>query len=106
MANFLLAERAISQVGKNQPENFIRRTPEVKTVYNRKYDYQRARYEDPEIIKLQFDLIYSTIKKHGIMTKDIYNFNETGFQIGVILTGVVVIGLERRNQQKVVQPGN
>ena len=97
MANFLLAKRAISQVGKNQPENFIRRTLEVKTVYNRKYDYQRARCEDPEIIKPWFNLVYSIIKKHGIATKDIYNFDETSFQMGVISIGVVVIGLERRN---------
>ena len=97
MANKLLTKRTAGQVGKNWLENFIRRTPEVKTVYNRKYDYQRARCEDPEIIKPWFDLVHSIIEKHGIATKDIHNFNETGFQMGVISTGVVVIGLERRN---------
>ena len=106
MANLLLAERAASQVGKNWPENFIRRTPEVKTVYNRKYDYQRAKCEDPEIIAPWFDLVRRTIRKHGIATEDIHNFDETGFQMGVISTGVVVTGSERRNRRKTIQPGN
>ena len=97
MANFLLAKRAASQVSKNWPENFVRRTPEVKTAYNRKYDYQRALCEDPEVIKPWFQLVYSTIEKYGIAIQDIHNFDETGFQMGVIVAGVVVIGSERRN---------
>jgi len=49
MANQLLAARSARPVGKNWPENFVRRTPEVKTRYNRKYDYQRALCEDPRL---------------------------------------------------------
>ncbi|KAL2887327.1 hypothetical protein HOO65_050448 [Ceratocystis lukuohia] len=37
---------------------------------------------------------------------DIYNFDETGFIVGVIATGMVVTGVERRAKAKLVQPGN
>ncbi|KAF2174999.1 CENP-B protein, partial [Zopfia rhizophila CBS 207.26] len=53
-----------------------------------------------------FDLIQRMIEKHGIAEEDIYNFNETGFQMGVISTSEVITGSERRHQPKAVQPGN
>jgi hypothetical protein len=42
MANLLLAERGASPVGKNWATNFIKRRLEIKTKFNRKYDYKRA----------------------------------------------------------------
>jgi hypothetical protein len=33
--------------------------------------------------------------KYGIQDNDIYNFNKTGFIIGIILTRAVVTSLER-----------
>jgi hypothetical protein len=41
--------------------------------------------------------------KYGIQDEDIFNFDETGFQMGMILTGIVITGSERRNQPKAVQ---
>jgi hypothetical protein len=38
--------------------------------------------------------------------EDIYNFDETGFQMGVISTAKVVTGSERRHAPKAIQPGN
>ena len=40
------------------------------------------------------------------MEEDIYNFNETEFQIGVILIAKVIIGAERGNRPVSIQPGN
>jgi hypothetical protein len=37
----------------------------------------------------------NTIAKYGILKEDIYNFNETGFQIGVIATIKIVTSKER-----------
>ena len=79
MADQLLAARGASKVGKNWPENFVRRTAELKTRFNRKYDYQRAKCEDPEVIGGWFQLVRRTIEKHGITKQDIYNFNKIGF---------------------------
>ncbi|KAF2186623.1 hypothetical protein K469DRAFT_539062, partial [Zopfia rhizophila CBS 207.26] len=44
--------------------------------------------------------------KYGIQDKDTYNFDETGFMLGIITSLLVVTGLERRSKRKVVQPGD
>ncbi|KAF4453469.1 hypothetical protein F53441_3879, partial [Fusarium austroafricanum] len=43
---------------------------------------------------------------YGIRPDEIYNFDETGFIMGVIASGMVVTGAERRGRPKSVQPGN
>lgn len=42
MANSLRAERKLGQVGQNWPSTFVKRRPELKARFNRKYDYKRA----------------------------------------------------------------
>ncbi|RKK11087.1 hypothetical protein BFJ65_g15079 [Fusarium oxysporum f. sp. cepae] len=106
MANRLLADRDASPVGKRWASNFVRRQPDLKTRFFRKYDYQRAKCEDPTIIRDWFRLVKNTIAKYGISLADIYNFDETGFMMGVIASGMVITGVERRGKAKSVQPGN
>lgn len=85
MANLLLQKRSGSSqgnhstVGKLWVHNFVRRHEALKSRYNRKYDYQRAKCEDLAIIRDWFHLIRNTIAKYGIIEEDIYNFDETGF---------------------------
>jgi hypothetical protein len=93
MANILLSERGFTNnqpVGKNWVYNFIKRHDEIKTSYSRRYNYQRAKCEDPKIIKEWFDLVQITMIQHGIAYEDIYNFNETGYAMGLIATAKVV----------------
>ncbi|KAJ3542614.1 hypothetical protein NM208_g4000 [Fusarium decemcellulare] len=106
MANRLLADRDAPPVGKRWAHNFVRRHHELKTRFFRKYDYQRAKCEDPTIIRDWFRLVANTIAKYGIRSDDIWNFDETGFLMGMIATGMVVTGSERRSKPKSVQPGN
>ncbi|SCO92492.1 related to transposase [Fusarium oxysporum] len=106
MANSLLADRNAPPVGKRWAHNFVKRRPELKTRFFRKYDYQRAKCEDPTIILGWFRLVQNTIAKHGIQSEDIWNFDETGFMMGVISSGMVVTGSERLGRPKLVQPGN
>ena len=106
MANRLLADRDASPVGKRWASNFVKRQPELKTRFQRRYDYQRAKCEDPTVIRNWFRLVENTIAKYGIRSDDIYNFDETGFMMGVIASGMVVTGAERRGTAKSVQPGN
>jgi hypothetical protein len=44
--------------------------------------------------------------KYGIDNIDIYNFDKTGFIIGVITLNIVVIRAERSRKPKKIQPGN
>ena len=48
----------------------------------------------------------NTIAKHRICDEDIYNFDETGFVMGVISTGMVMPSSDGRAKAKKIQPGN
>ncbi|KAG9185043.1 hypothetical protein G6011_02990 [Alternaria panax] len=106
MANSLLWVRNRDPVGKRWAANFVKRRPELKVKFNRKYDYSRALCEDSKIIEGWFRLVQNSKAKYGIQDEDRYNFDETGFQMGVISTGAVVTVAERRGRLKTVQQGN
>lgn len=106
MANLLLRARDAPPVGKNWASNFVRRRPELKTRFNRKIDYQRIFCEDPDAYRAWFRLVEDTIAKHGILAEDIYNFDETGFMMGMILSGMVVTSAERRGRPRQAQQGD
>ena len=42
------------------------------------------------------------IVKYGIIESDIYNFDETGYMMGVISIAIVVISLERCGMAKTI----
>jgi DDE superfamily endonuclease len=106
MANRIIATRNGERVGPRWARNFVRRRPELRTRFQRKYDYQRAKCEDPEVIRGWFELVRNTITKYRICDEDIYNFDETGFMMGVISTGMVVTSSDGRARAKKIQPGN
>ena len=106
MADSLLAARHCDPVGVNWPANFVKRTPELEVKFNRKYDYKRALCEDPKLISDWFGLVINKKAKYGIPDEDTYNFDDAGFVMGVISTGAVVTGSERRGRPKNIQPGN
>src|SRR5450432_4773533 len=112
MANLLIKKRSDSSqgsgsgVGKLWVHNFVRRHQALLSRYNRKYDYQRAKCEDLAIIREWFHLVRNTIAKYSILDEDIYNFDETGFQIGVITTAKVITRVERSNRPVSIQPRN
>jgi hypothetical protein len=62
--------------------------------------------EDPEVIRGWFKLVENTKAKYGIQDEDTYNFDESGFMIGIISTGAVVTGSEHRGRPKSIQQGN
>jgi hypothetical protein len=63
-------------------------------------------YKDPRMIRSWFELVYNTIAKYRIGNTDIYNFDKTGFIIGIISTTIVVTSLDRHTKAKKIQPGN
>ena len=88
MADLLLAKRFESTtpptgkattpptVGEHWVQNFIKRDDELKSKYNRKYDYQRAKCEDPRLIREWFKRVHDTVEQYGIVPEDYYNFDE------------------------------
>ena len=106
MANQLLRVRDASPVGTKWPFNFVKRRPKLHTRYARKYDYQRAKYEDRKAISEWFNLVRNIKAKHGILDDDTYNFDETGFMMGIIHAGMVVTSSDGRSKAKLAQPSN
>lgn len=52
-------------------------------------------------------LVQNTIANYGILDEDTWNFDESGFMMGVISTSQkVVTGSEKRGRPKQVQNGN
>lgn len=87
MANIFLAARGTSPppiVGKNWPSTLINRREEIRTRFSRRYDYQRALNEDPKSLREWFITVQRIIDENGTQVEDIYNFDETGFAMGLI----------------------
>ena len=57
MANRLLADRGAPRVGKRWASNFVKRQPELRTRFFRRYDYKRAQCEDLDAIRAWFTLL-------------------------------------------------
>jgi RecB family endonuclease NucS len=106
MADLLLSERGESSVRKNWTTTFIKRRTELKAKFSRKYDYKRAKCEDPKLIEGWFTLVRNIVMKYGILEQDIYNFDEAGFAMGVIATTKVVTSSEAKSRLKTIQPRN
>jgi hypothetical protein len=110
MADTLLAARGQNPppqpVGKNWASRFIQSQPELRTKWTRKFSSQRALSEDPIAITAWFKLVEETRQTYGVLDQDIYNFDETGFMMGVAATSKVVTSSERVGRAIVVQPGN
>jgi hypothetical protein len=106
MANLLLTTRHGKRVGKHWAYRFVQRRPELKTRFSRAYDFQRALCEDPKLIEDWFRLVANMRAKYGIQERDFYNFDETGFMMGVICGSMVVTRADRRGRSKQLQPGN
>ena len=105
MANILLAARGTTPpptVGVNWVSNFVKRRDELRTRFSRRYDYQRALNEDPKAIKEWFLTVQRVIEENGIQPEDIYNFDETGFAIGLISAQKVITRAEYYGRRSIL----
>jgi hypothetical protein len=106
MADHLLSKDGNQQVGKNWVYKLVNRRPELKSRFSRRYNYERAKCEDIKLIQEHFDRVQDTIQEYGILPEDIYNFDETGFAMGLCATAKVITGSDRYSRPHLLQPGN
>jgi len=106
MADRLRAARDASRVGPRWANNFVDRHNELTTRFRRRIDYQRTQCEDPDVVNAWFRLVRNVVDKYAILEGDIYNFDETGFQMGILSGAKVVTSSERRGRPRTKQPGN
>ena len=66
IADLLRKERGQPPVGVNWASTFVKRRPELKIKFNRKYNYKRALCEDPDVIQGWFRLVENIKAKYGI----------------------------------------
>jgi hypothetical protein len=71
-------------VGKNWTGRFLNDHPDVKTRLSRRRDRQRVKQENPHVIRPWFERVLATKQKYGILDEDTYNFDETGFAMGLV----------------------
>ena len=60
MADLLLQNRGITpvlSVGEKWVYNFVKRHPLLSSRFSKRYNYERAKCEDPKIIREWFDLV-------------------------------------------------
>ena len=103
-ANLLRQLRVKPPVGINWVNNYARRNPELRIGQSKKYDYQRAQREDPEVTKEHFRLLKNVTNKYGIQDDDIYNMDKIGFLRGDIGRAKVVTARNGPKYHK--QPGD
>jgi hypothetical protein len=109
MANLLLESRGITpapSVGENWVTKYVKRHPKLSSRFSRRYNYERAKCEDPKIIGEWFTLVQQTIIQYGINPDDVYNFDETGFAMGLTSTARVITRSEYYGRRSLLQPGN
>jgi len=104
MANSICEARGIPLVGKNWTTTFIKRSPLLTIKLGRTYKCQRKLCETPRVIEAWFAFVRNTINKYGILPEDMYNFDETGFQLGQISAAKVVTSIEKLGRPKQVKP--
>jgi hypothetical protein len=109
MAALLLQHRGINNttpIGQNWVTKFVNRHPEIKSRFSRRYNYERAKQEDPKVIRQWFTTVQDIITTYGILSEDIYNFDETDFAMGLTSTARVITRAEYYGRRSVLQPGN
>lgn len=100
--NRLLADSDAPLVGKLWASNFVKRQPQLRTRYYRKYDYKRARCEDPDAI-LTFGEHNREVRHRRLRHLQL---RRDWFMMGQIATGTIVTSAERHSNTKAKQHGN
>jgi hypothetical protein len=108
MADALLAARKpgkpFENVGKCWATRFIRDEPRLAMKWNRKFPSQRARCEDPARYREWFDRVAAVRFQYGIQDEDTYNFDETGFMMGISSTAKASICIHWYSAHHKAQP--
>ena len=70
-------------LGRDWVTHFIQRYPQAKKMKQKPIELQRAAASDPVAIQQWFKSYKKIVDENGILPGDTYNFDESGFRIGV-----------------------
>ena len=80
----LVAKGDTEPLGVNWSGSFLKRHPDLKSMFTTLQDKNRFVSEDYDIISYFFELYSETVTKYKIRLEDIYNMDEKGAMTGVI----------------------
>jgi hypothetical protein len=80
----------LNYIGINWVYRLVNCRPELRSRFSCRYNHERAKCEDPKVIYEWFDRLVASLVQYGFDPGDIYNFDETGFAMGLIVTTRVV----------------
>lgn len=109
MANDILAARGalpFESVGANWLPRFLKRSGVLSRRLTKPRDCNRARRETPEKFRDWFDRAKRTMDDFGIVKQNVYNFDGTGFSMGILGVKPVITGTEARQYASILQPGS
>jgi hypothetical protein len=92
-------------LGRHWIRNFIRRHPRLKTIIGQTIDASRIEGTRPEALRRWFDAYrVEVIEDPNVQMENVYNIDESGFSMGAIKAGRVVLDKELRTKFQ-AQPG-
>lgn len=71
------------RVSENWTSRFLERHPEYHKRVSKPLDIERSAAHDVEILEQWFALFKRTMEEYGIQLSDVWNFDETGYNIGM-----------------------
>ena len=110
MAAEILIMRGIDpalSLGKNWVDGFLRRHPNLRTIYTEILEAARAAASSPETISGWLERLERRRAENGWLREDIWNFDEKGVQAGDIHRRVVIVRKEHSaTDRQRRQPGD
>jgi Tc5 transposase DNA-binding domain len=70
-------------VGDHWPRRFLDRHPELRKAKQKPLELERKLAHDPAVISNWFERFQQLRDRYGVHNEDIWNFDETGFRVGV-----------------------
>ena len=95
----------LKPLGVNQIQKFLRRHPNIKSIYIPPLDKEQVIAQEPEILYSWFKLYKSIKRQYQVKDKDIYNMDKKGFIQGVVTKLRVIISKHER-KTTITQYGN
>lgn len=91
-------------LGKNWVSNFMNHHPHFKATYARRIEASRVDQSTEESCKKWLNVVSEILQEYDIPATNVYNMDETGFNVGVAQTGRVVVDIQCKVKYK-RQPG-
>ena len=82
-------------------KRWMDRFPDFQKVKRKPLAAVRKNAEDPEVIERYFDQFIQQVREHGICEEDVWNFDETGFRMGIARSDWVITSISENDKHSI-----